>query len=149
MYIIIDILLYKFVKSLKLFYVILNYRKIFRDSITYKYVMKQHRGEILEQAIRNSNMSLSVISKKIHKSRQYLYNLFENPNIQLDTLIEIGEVIHYDFSKDVQELKKANNTSDETDSTVNFWKDRYLELLEKYNLLLEQSLLSKNKQLKS
>jgi len=111
--------------------------------------MKQHRGEILEQAIRNSNMSLSVISKKIHKSRQYLYNLFENPNIQLDTLIEIGEVIHYDFSKDVQELKKANNTSDETDSTVNFWKDRYLELLEKYNLLLEQSLLSKNKQLKS
>jgi len=108
--------------------------------------MKQHRGEILEQAIRSSNMSLSVISKKIHKSRQYLYNLFENPNIQLDILIEIGEIIHYDFSKNVQELKTVNNTSDEIDSTANYWKDRYLELLEKYNSLLEQSLISKSKE---
>ena len=86
-----------------------------------------------------SNMSISVISKKLHKSRQYLYNLFENPNIQLDTIMEIGNIIHYDFSKDIQEL----NTSNELENSVNYWKDRYMEILEKYNQLLEQSLVAK------
>ena len=103
----------------------------------------KHRGEILEQAIRGSNMSLSMISKKLHKSRQYLYNLFDNPNIQTDTLLEIGNIIHYDFSKEIQELNRINNQSIEVDNSVNYWKDRYLELLEKYNQLLEQNLDSK------
>ena len=81
----------------------------------------------------------------MHKSRQYLYNLFENPNVQLDILIEIGSIIYYDFSKDIQELKAINNKSVEIDNSVNYWKDRYLDILEKYNLLLEQSLVLKNK----
>ena len=42
----------------------------------------EHKGEIIENAIRQSGHSLTDIAKKLNISRRHLYNLFEKLNIE-------------------------------------------------------------------
>jgi len=106
----------------------------------------QHKGEIVERAVRASGYSLTGLVKRIGKSRRWIYNAFENPNLSIDYVLEIGKVIHYDFSNEINELKNVKRTFQEPlvndytteENTVAFWKDKYYKLLEKYNSLLEE-----------
>jgi hypothetical protein len=97
-----------------------------------------HRGEIIEKAIRESNIPITRVAKKLKKSRQFIYNIFETPNVPLDLVIEIGKIINYDFSKEFtflntraqKEIKKPD------EQTAEYWKNKYIKLLENYNELL-------------
>tara|TARA_B100001287_G_C22434310_1_gene412925 strand:- start:83 stop:406 length:324 start_codon:yes stop_codon:yes gene_type:complete len=105
----------------------------------------QHKGKILEKAVRQSGMPLTKLSKKMDKSRRWMYNAFENENLSIDYILEIGNIIHYDFSEDLSDLKKYKEVADHFGSTPNlnqgdYWKNKYLILLEKYNQLLESKL---------
>lgn len=104
-----------------------------------------HRGEIVEQAVRQSGMAITEVARRLGKSRRHIYNLFEEPNISLDVVLQIGEIIHHDFTKELPELsnKIKSQALNELDavydkSDSDYWKDKYLSLLEKYNLLLEE-----------
>ena len=66
----------------------------------------QHKGKILERAVRQSGMPLTKLSKKMEKSRRWIYNAFENENLSIEYILEIGNIIHYDFSNDMVDLKK-------------------------------------------
>lgn len=107
----------------------------------------QHKGAILEKAVRASGMSLASLTKKLNRSRRWIYDAFENPNLSIDYILEIGKVIHHDFTDDIDELKKYRSMAHETgnsfidkkpEDTVMFWKEKYMGLLEKYNGLLEK-----------
>ena len=101
----------------------------------------KHRGEIVEQAVRESGFSVAELARRLNKSRRHVYNIFENPQLSLDKVVQIGKIIHHDFSSDFSELKmdmQIPNTSHSTDA--NFWRNKYFELLEKYNKLLEERL---------
>lgn len=105
----------------------------------------QHKGKILEKAVRESGMPLTKLSKKMAKSRRWMYNAFENENLSIDYILEIGKIIHYDFSEDLKDLKKFKESADHFGINSNpenseYWKNKYLNLLEKYNLLLESKL---------
>ena len=112
----------------------------------------QHKGEILEKAVRESGMPLTKLTKRLSKSRRWIYNAFENPNVSIDYILEIGKIIHHDFSEDIAELKKYRTMAafmhlenvSEIDSNdkqgQDYWKNKYLKLLEKYNQLLERGL---------
>ena len=69
----------------------------------------QHKGKILEKAVRESGMPLTKLSKKMAKSRRWMYNAFENENLSIDYILEIGKIIHYDFSEDLKDLKSLKN----------------------------------------
>jgi hypothetical protein len=105
----------------------------------------QHRGEIVEKAVRQSGIPLTQLTKKLGKSRRWIYNAFENPNLSLDLISEIGKIIHHDFGNDFLELKHLNPLVLEkeqayqtlNENSAEFWKNKYLILLEKYNALLE------------
>ena len=107
----------------------------------------QHRGEIVERAVRQSGYSLTKLTIRLGKSRRWIYHEFENPMLPIETIFEIGRIIHYDFSDELVELKKYGNAiSIEKDTKENligdsaeFWKNKYLNLLEKYNALLENT----------
>lgn len=111
----------------------------------------QHKGEIVKNAIQNSGHSITKLSSKLGKSRRWMYHVFENSNVPLDVILEIGEIIHYDFTNEIKELKKyrqsqinlASLKSQEStyhpNLNVDYWKDKYLNLLEKYNALLLKS----------
>ena len=106
----------------------------------------QHRGEIVERAVRQSGMPLTQLTKKLGKSRRWIYNAFENASLSIEVILEIGKIIHHDFSGELEELKTYRQINIDSvepyyvvpdENTVDFWKNKYLMLLEKYNALLE------------
>lgn len=116
----------------------------------------KHRGEILENAIRQSDFSISIIAKRIGKSRQYIYNLFANPSIHLDVLFEIGKVIGHDFSRDIEHPMLGNVNEnvqpyysgqevEKIKSELDSLKSKYIDLLEKYTLLIAERAKDGNK----
>jgi predicted transcriptional regulator len=106
----------------------------------------QHRGEIVEKAVRQSGLPLTRLTKQLGKSRRWIYHAFENPALSIDTVLEIGKIIHYDFSDEIDELKRYAAVLHDSsrpqyypneENSVEYWKNKYLHLLEKYNALLE------------
>ena len=102
----------------------------------------QHRGEIIKEAIYQSGYSITKLAERLGKSRRWVYLQFENSTISLDLILQIGVIIHYDFSSDFKELKvnsKIMNDPKNTysDDEVEFWKNKYLTLLEEYTELLK------------
>ena len=108
----------------------------------------QHRGEIVENAVRQSGYSITKLATKLGKSRRWMYLLFENPNISIELILEIGQIIHHDFSSEIKALKNYStkvqdqNTSEPTKTyreqlkEIENWKNKYMDILEKYNKLL-------------
>ena len=91
--------------------------------------MKQHKGKILEKAVRESGIPLTKLTKRINKSRRWIYNAFENPNLSIEYIIEIGGIIHYDFSEVLIELKKFKISALKTTPNVDqeypeYWKNK-------------------------
>jgi len=104
----------------------------------------QHRGEIIRKAVYDSGYTITEIAKSIGKSRKWMYLMFDNSNVSLDIVLKIGKIIHYDFSQEIKEFSSfstrinSTTTSGENDETSpEYWKNKYLRLLEEYNELLK------------
>ena len=103
-----------------------------------------HKGEIVEKAVRASGIKLTELAKKMNLSRRHLYNLFEESNLSVEYIYKIGKIIHYDFTNEIKLYLKNSapdiieNTSEDSKSYGNkaeYWKNKYFDLLEKYNEL--------------
>jgi hypothetical protein len=108
-----------------------------------------HIGEIIEKVIRESGYSITTIAQKLGKSRRWMYLLFDNPNVPIDLILQIGKIIYHDFSLEFPEIIKrqsiTNHTEKENQKTAdNFWKEKYFTLLEEYNTLLKKELDKKS-----
>ena len=104
----------------------------------------EHRGEIIEKAIRNSGIPLTSIAQKIGKSRQWVYLLFQNPNVSLTIVVQIGKIIYYDFSNEIKELSSSKSnfkvTSDEQEpKEEENWKEKYYQLMEEHLQLIKKN----------
>lgn len=64
----------------------------------------KHRGEIVDNAIRKSGMSLTAVAKALNTSRTSLYRWFDDPNLSLDIIYRVGKIIKYDFSEEINEV---------------------------------------------
>ncbi len=102
----------------------------------------QHRGEIIEKAVRESGFPIAELARRMKKSRRTIYNLFENPHVSIDEVLQIGKIIHCDFNYMFTEVSKNISIVEETEyaygESAAYWKDKYIALLEKYNTLLER-----------
>ena len=113
------------------------------------FVFMQHKGEIIEKAIRQSGYSITKLAKKLGKSTRWMYYMFESSNVSIDYILKIGEILHHDFSNDIKELKKYKMLHEiqaiKESETIykseqeesEYWKNKYLALLEKHNQLLQ------------
>jgi predicted transcriptional regulator len=103
----------------------------------------QHRGEIIKEAIYQSGYSITKLAERLGKSRRWVYLQFENSNVSLDLILQIGEIIHHDFSDNIKELKNSVTTFQEppivygNSEDAEYWKNKYLKLLEEYTELLK------------
>jgi predicted transcriptional regulator len=108
----------------------------------------QHKGEIIEKAVRESGFSITRLANRMGKSRRWVYQIFESRTVPVDYKLEIGKIIHHDFTEDIKELKTykvsmakqimnepAQSFGNEKEE-VDYWKNKYLAVLEKYNDLL-------------
>ena len=116
----------------------------------------EHRGEIIEQAIRKSGYPITKVADKIGKSRRWMYLMFDNPSVSYEVIIKIGKIIHHDFSKEIAELKtnipgifmeSPEPYGNAKDKDAAYWRQKYYDLLEEYNAFLkkEKSDLEKKK----
>jgi predicted transcriptional regulator len=104
----------------------------------------QHRGEILKKAIYQSGYSISELAKRMGKSRRWMYLMFENNIVSLDIVLQIGNIIHYDFTQEIKEFSPSQKSLNEPPTAyeneevnTEYWKNKYLKLLEEYNALLK------------
>lgn len=104
----------------------------------------EHRGEIIKNAVYKSGYSITELAKKLGKSRRWMYLMFENSNVSLDLVIEIGKIIHYDFKDEIKEFNPFQKSIIESttdykidESQAEYWKNKYLKLLEEYNEILK------------
>ena len=74
------------------------------------------------------------------KSRRWVYLLFDNPTVSIDTVLQIGAIIHYDFSNEIETIKPhvLNDSAINYSKEEVYWKNKYLKLLEEYNELLKK-----------
>jgi len=108
--------------------------------------MRIHKGHILEQAIRRSEYPITLLAKKIGKSRKHIYDLFEKDHIPIDTILQVGLIINHDFSEEIKELTNIPqdykyavlNEPESVKNSSAYWRGKYLELLERHQLLLEE-----------
>lgn len=100
----------------------------------------QHRGEIIKEAVYKSGFPITELAKRMGKSRRWVYLLFENPTVSIDTVLQIGTIIHYDFSDEIETLKPyvLNEAPTSCSKEETYWKNKYLKLLEEYNELLKK-----------
>lgn len=100
----------------------------------------QHRGEIIKEAVYKSGFPITELAKRMGKSRRWVYLLFENPTVSIDTVLQIGTILHYDFSDEIETLKPhvLNDTALSYSKEEAYWKNKYLKLLEEYNELLKK-----------
>lgn len=104
----------------------------------------QHRGEIVKKAIDESGYKKAELARQLRIQRKTLYNYFDRHDLAIDTILNIGKLIHHDFSEEIRELRQIRpNISERTeplyiDQDKEFWKDKYLKLLEEYNELLKK-----------
>ena len=99
----------------------------------------QHRGEIIKEAVYKSGYPITELAKRMGKSRRWVYLLFENTTVSIDIMLQIGKIIHYDFSEKLNTpslyLFNINEPSNSFITNEDYWKNKYLNLLEEYNEL--------------
>jgi hypothetical protein len=102
----------------------------------------QHRGEIIKEAVYKSGYPITELAKRMGKSRRWVYLLFENNTVSIDIMLQIGKIIHYDFSEELNRPSANLFTTNEPQSLYisdeEYWKNKYLNLLEEYNELLKK-----------
>jgi transcriptional regulator with XRE-family HTH domain len=105
-----------------------------------------HRGEIVQDVLKQNGITLTKLSKKIGYSTRNLYNFFEKHDLGLDIIFNIGKAIKYDFSKHFKELETFDindfqliNRENYTFDNYLLLQEKYINLLEKYNELLEKT----------
>ncbi|PKP46104.1 MAG: hypothetical protein CVT95_07590 [Bacteroidetes bacterium HGW-Bacteroidetes-12] len=107
-----------------------------------------HKGEIIEKAVRIKRFPITLLAKRLKKSRRYIYDIFEKQDVPLDLILKIGKIIQHDFSNDLKNLSKIPKEyqlevitePDISFEDVNYWKSKYFELLEQRKQLLETKL---------
>ena len=114
--------------------------------------MDKHYGQIVELVIRKKGFSISELARLTHMNRRSVYNWFNQKYLKQEIIYQIGLTINHDFSVEFPELfrKEDFNQNQLGLSGSSFWeppnpalwKDKYIELLEKYNNLLRSRIES-------
>jgi hypothetical protein len=99
-----------------------------------------HRGQILEKAIRKSQIPITKVAERFGKSQRHLYNLFEKENISNEDMAAFGKLIGYDFSKEIPELVEyfTIHEPQELYLTASQYRDKYYALLEEHISLIRE-----------
>lgn len=99
--------------------------------------MKEHAGKKVESAIRVSGMSITIVASKLGITRRTLYNYFESDSLDPRIISKIEKIIHIRI-QDHSPLQKLEAQSQAQPDSADYWRNKYIELLEKYTQLLEE-----------
>ena len=66
-----------------------------------------HQGEILQEAIKNSGISITRIVDELGITRPTIYRKFKEETIDYSFVKKVGEIINHDFSNDFTSLQQS------------------------------------------
>ena len=103
---------------------------------------------MLAAAVEATGLNKEDVAKKAGYSRSAYYKHIENPDLDFYILMAYGKAIKHDFTDEFPEMPKymleepdeiygRPKTLDEAVKLLEQWKNKYLELLEKYKHLIE------------
>jgi plasmid maintenance system antidote protein VapI len=119
-----------------------------------------HQGEILQEAIKNSGISITRIVEELGITRPTIYRKFKEETVDYNFVKRIGDIINHDFTDDFTMLHQQTipfvTSSSKTTVTNNvtprvtqvqvsdsdpskqllILQSKYISLLEAYNELL-------------
>lgn len=115
---------------------------------------KLNRGQVLAAAVEATGLNKEDVAKKAGYSRSAYYKHIENPNLDFHILIAYGKAIRYDFTdafpempkyllEEVDEIYGKPKSMEEALVLLEQLKNKYLELLEKYKVLMEEKMEKK------
>lgn len=110
--------------------------------------MTSNKGDVIERIVR-TKIGISELSRILNVSRTSIYNWFEHGHLNLETICRIGQAIDHDFANEFpEEFAKAHNPgsggllsekgmkNNGCETSIHYWMNKYITLLEKYNELL-------------
>lgn len=111
---------------------------------------KKHIGKTLNSVAENHVLSkVEIIQKAGYESQSTYYKHISQADLPFRILYKYARAMNYSFSKELPDFKrwlKENNLPElgsanpelaDLTNELNLWKNKYYELLEKYNTLLE------------
>ncbi|WP_255496339.1 helix-turn-helix domain-containing protein [Mucilaginibacter sp. FT3.2] len=112
--------------------------------------MDIHHGKIIELVIRREGYSISELARLAKVNRRSVYYWFNQQYLKTELIYQVGIYIKHDFSVEFPHLFKTEDFSQMSPQAglrsdkapppdqhgSEYWKDKYLDILEKYNLLL-------------
>ncbi len=67
-----------------------------------------HQGEILQEAIKNSGISITRIVEELGITRPTIYRKFKEETIDYNFVKRIGDIINHDFSNDFTIVQQSS-----------------------------------------
>lgn len=112
--------------------------------------MEKNYGKIVEHIVRKNEYSITELATKLSVNRKSIYNWFNQRHLRTDIILRIGNIIMHDFSTECPELfttedfnfdirQSSDRRNVSSSGNGENWKDRYIELLEKYSNILIQN----------
>ncbi|RZK18291.1 MAG: hypothetical protein EOO86_10610 [Pedobacter sp.] len=73
-------------------------------------LMKMHLGDIIKEKAKERQKSIPDIADYLATGTRNLYKILKENNLKVDELLKISQFLNYNFFKDVQPLKVADET---------------------------------------
>jgi hypothetical protein len=107
----------------------------------------KHRGEMLQEAVLDSGMSVTMVTKKSGYSRSSYYNHINDPELPFDIMEKYGRALKHDFSDEFPELNSLRleeeeviygrpDTLEKALYEYDRYRAKYITLLEEHKALL-------------
>ncbi|RYY62234.1 MAG: hypothetical protein EOO05_03530 [Chitinophagaceae bacterium] len=112
---------------------------------------KLNRGQVLSSVVESTRINKEKVAVKAGYSRSSYYKHISNPDLDFHILTAYGKAIQYDFTEQFPDMPKymvydpeenydAPKSLDDALKQRDSWKDKYYDLLEKYNSMMEEKL---------
>jgi len=114
----------------------------------------KHAGELVKAVVADRGISVALLARRLGRSRQFVYNLFEKANIDLETLYVLRRELNYPFAELLGNASQVRtygspylseaehqDLAEKLEDALRekeMWKDKYTQLLEEMNRLLRQ-----------
>lgn len=105
--------------------------------------LKVHMGQTLELILRKNELNLTELANEVGVDRRTFYYWFKKEVLKESTINRISRVInsdvlHNSIRTNLLEPCFSHTTEVlETKSNDDYWKDKYVHLLERYTILLK------------
>jgi hypothetical protein len=111
---------------------------------------KPDRGQVLAAVVEASGMKKEEVASRAGYSRSAYYKHIENPHLDYHILMAYGKVLNHDFTETFPDMPhyeledpemiyfREAKTFEEAMMQKEYWKNKYLDQLEKNNELLEK-----------